>query len=184
MIVGIEGEVIKKEPTQLYIKTHGLVYEVSVSLNCSAKCEGKNIFLYTTFIVREDGHKLFGFYNESEKLLFDTLIKINGVGPKVALAICSSFTPESFSEALYKKDVNLLKKVPGIGPKSASRILVELSEFIVDSVGSKGASFNEAMLALESLGFKKEQIQGVLAKIEGGSTAEIVKEALKALQRL
>jgi len=184
MIVGIEGEIVKKEPTVLYIKTHGLVYEVNVSFNCSAKVNKEGVFLFTTHIIREDGQKLFGFIDESEKLMFDTLIKINGVGPKVALAICSTFTPSEFSEAVYKKDVNMLKRVPGVGPKSASRILVELSEFIVESADSKGKSFQEAGLALESLGFKKETIAQVLSKIESGSTSEIVKEALKQLQRI
>jgi len=186
MIVGIEGRIEHKEPTNIHINTNGVIYNIFVSLNCSSAITSTNIKLFTTYIVKEDSQSLYGFIDINEKKLFDTVIKINGVGPKVALAICSTFTPSSFSQIVSNKDVGTLKRVPGIGPKGASRILVELSGFLVDGNSDespKGASINEASMALESLGFKKDQINKVLASCNATSTALLVKEALKGLQK-
>jgi Holliday junction DNA helicase RuvA len=117
--------------------------------------------------------------------MFDTVLKINGVGPKVGLAICSTFTPETFAKVVSAKDVGLLKRVPGIGPKAASRILVELADFIVDGEdeSSGNSAMVEAIMALESLGFKKDAIQKALTGCSG-DTSTLVKEGLKKLQRL
>jgi Holliday junction DNA helicase RuvA len=187
MIVGIEGKVEAREPTWLHINVGGLIYEVNVSLNASNAVAGKEqVKLYVTQIIREDANLLFGFADRNEKKMFDTLLKINGVGPKVAQAVCSTFTPETFAKIVAAKDVALLKRVPGIGPKAASRILVELADFIVDTSageGSAAADHQEAAMALESLGFKKEAIRKALAG-ESGDTATLVKAALKKLQRL
>jgi Holliday junction DNA helicase RuvA len=187
MIVGIEGKVEAREPTWLHINVGGLIYEVNVSLNTSNAVAGaERVKLHVTQIIREDANLLFGFTDRNEKKMFDTLLKINGVGPKVAQAVCSTFTPESFAKIVAAKDVALLKRVPGIGPKAASRILVELADFIVDSSegeGNAAAGHQEAVMALESLGFKKEAIRKALAG-ESGDTATLVKAALKKLQRL
>lgn len=185
MIVGIEGTIEKKEPTLLNINVHGLIYEVNVSLNCSGKITENNVKLYVTHIIREDAQTLYGFLDVNEKKLFDTVIKINGVGPKVALAICSTFTPGSFSQIVSSNDISMLKRVPGIGPKGASRILVELSGFIIDGEeDNEGASNSlEASLALESLGFKKDVVSKVLKSCTATNTSELVKQALKLLQK-
>jgi Holliday junction DNA helicase RuvA len=186
MIVAIEGKIVKKEPTLLHLKTQsGLTYEVKISLHCSASIENEIISLATTQIIKEDSHTLFGFISESEKIMFDRVIKINGVGPSTALAICSTFTPEQFSQALIASDVNTIKKVPGIGPKSAKRILVELSDFNFQDTLSDtlSVSKNEAFMALESLGFKKESIKKVLSSAKSESTSDLIKEALKQLGR-
>jgi Holliday junction DNA helicase RuvA len=188
MIVGIEGKIEHREPTRLHIKLGGLIYEVNVSLNTSSAVQGKSsVKLFVTQIIREDADLLYGFMERNEKKMFDTLLKINGVGPKVAQAVCSTFTPETFSRVVASKDVGLLKRVPGIGPKAAGRILVELADFIMDgSVSEDGgvsSERHEAMMALESLGFKKEAIRKALSE-ESGDTAELVKKALKKLQRL
>ncbi len=186
MIVGINGKIIKKEPTLLHIDVNGLVYEVFVSVNCSAKITENNISLFTTYIIREDSQALYGFLDINEKKLFDTVIKINGVGPKVALAICSTFTPSSFSQIVSSNDISMLKRVPGIGPKGASRILVELSGFVIDGnseEGSSGKNTIEASMALESLGFKKDVISKVLSSCTATNTSDLVKEALKRLQK-
>ena len=82
-------------------------------------------------LIKEDSNNLYGFLDSNEKKLFDTVIKINGVGPKAAMAICSTFTPSSFAEIVETSDVTMLKRVPGIGPKGASRILVELTGFVI-----------------------------------------------------
>jgi len=186
MIVGIEGIIDKKEPTVIHLNVNGLIYEVFVSLNCSAQISKNNIKLFTTHIIKEDSQALYGFMNNSEKKLFDTVIKINGVGPKVAMAICSTFTPSIFAQVINNKDVTMLKRVPGIGPKQASRILVELSGFIVDGTeefGKENSYILEASLALESLGFKKETVSKILSGCVSTNTSDLVKEALKKLQK-
>ena len=186
MIVAIEGEVVYKEPTLLHILVYGLTHEVHVSINSSNKIESSKVKLFTTQIIREDTNALYGFLTKDEKRMFDTLLKINGVGPKVALAVCSTFTPETFAKIVSAKDVGMLKRVPGIGPKAASRILVELADFIVsgsEDSSSAGASILEATMALESLGFKKDAIKKALSG-ESGSVQDLVKIGLKKLQRL
>ncbi len=184
MIVALEGEVIKKEPTSLHIKTKsGLVYLVKVSLNSSPKITTDRVYLHTTLIIKEDSHTLYGFIEPLEKTMFDRVIKINGVGPSTALAICSTFTPEAFAEAVTTQDLDSIKLVPGIGPKSAKRILIELGDFILvpkeESIDTK--SKKDAILALESLGFKKDKIQKALKDSNSKDTGELIKEALKRL---
>ncbi len=187
MIIAVSGEIVKKEPTLLHIKTpFGVTYEVKTSINSSSKIDTQDITLHTTLIIREDAHTLFGFIDEQEKRLFDRLIKINGVGPSTALAICSTFTPESFSQAVINQDVSAIKTVPGIGPKSAKRILVELGDFSLDGLSGdapNNSNISEATMALESLGFKKEAIKKVLSGVTASDTQTVVKEALKKLAK-
>ena len=185
MIIAIEGELVKKEPTLLHVKSaSGLIYAIKVSLNCSSKIDSKQLFLHTTLIIRDDAHILFGFLDEDEKMIFDRVLKISGVGPSTALAICSTFSPKSFQEAIISQDINALKSVPGIGAKSAKRILVELGDFNIDLNKESGStSLNEASMALESLGFKKESIKKVLKDLKDGDTQTLIKEALKKLTK-
>lgn len=186
MIVGIEGIVEHKEPTLVHINTAGVIHEVHTSINTSNAIAENKTRLFVTQVIREDAHLLFGFVDKNEQKMFDTVLKINGVGPKVGLAICSTFTPSTFAQVVAAKDVAMLKRVPGIGPKAASRILVELADFIVDGHGEEsgqGVAIGEAMMALESLGFKKEAIQKVLSGLNG-DTSMLVKAGLKKLQRL
>ena len=185
MIVGIEGTVERKEPTFVHINVNGMIHEVHVSINTSNAIQESKVKLFVTQVIREDSNNLFGFIDTNEKKMFDTVLKINGVGPKVGLAICSTFTPSTFAKVVASKDVSMLKRVPGIGPKAASRILVELADFIVDGNEESGHSgaLGEAEMALESLGFKKEAIRKVLSGATG-DTSSLVKEGLKKLQRL
>ena len=185
MIIGLIGKVVKKEPTVVWLNVNGVIYEVFVSLNCSSKIISDEVKFEITEVIREDAHNLYGFLDTNEKKLFDTVIKINGVGPKVGLAICSTFTPTSFAQIITNHDVNMLKRVPGIGPKGASRILVELSGFVVDGLESgEDSNINlEASLALESLGFKKDLITTVLKTCTSTTTSELVREALSKLQK-
>ncbi len=186
MIIGLRGKLLVKEPTKLHLEVQGVVYEVFVSLQTSMVLSEDEVYLHITHIVREDAQLLYGFYDKQEKAMFDQLIKINGVGPKVGLAICSTFSPTGFLQIVRSSDVATLKRVPGIGPKSASRILVELSGFMPEvndeTTSSVVQSKHEASLALESLGFKKEAIAKALKKCTAGDTSEIVKQALKQLQ--
>ena len=186
MIVGIEGTIERKDPTFVHLNVNGLIHEVNISVNTSNSISEKRVKLLVTQIIREDANLLFGFMEANEKKMFDTLIKINGVGPKVAMATCSTFAPSTFARVVSDKDVSLLKRVPGIGPKAASRILVELADFIVDGNAEDSAresGMSDAILALESLGFKKEHIKKALAGATG-DIASLVKQGLKKLQRL
>jgi len=182
MIVAIEGEVVKKEPTLLHIKTYGITRAVHISLNCSSKIDSKSVSLHITQILKEDSDNLYGFLDTQEKFMFDRVIKINGIGPSTALAICSTFTPEVFAKIIASNDVGSIKMVPGIGPKTAKRVLVELSDFTFDGlVEAKDKNFKEALEALESLGFKKDKISKILLECDSKDTASLVKEALKKL---
>ncbi len=183
MIVAIEGEVVKKEPTFLHLKLpNGLTYRINISLYCSVKITSTLLTLHITQVIKEDSHTMFGFIDNMEKLMFDRVIKINGVGPSTALAICSTFTPEAFSKAVLSQDVASLKAVPGIGPKSAKRILIELGDFnLMSDMDSVNKEKQDALLALESLGFKKETIKKVLASSKFTTTQDLIKEALKKL---
>jgi len=186
MIVGLIGNIEHKEPNKLHLEVNGVIYEVFISLHTFSTLSSEKVKLYINHIIREDAQQLYGFAQKGEKTLFEGMLKINGIGPKAALAICSTFTPEQFAGIISSKDVNALKKVPGIGPKSAARIMVELAGF--DAILLQGESFttsasSEALMALESLGFKKEQIVTSLSKCSGTDTPTRVKEALKQLQK-
>jgi Holliday junction DNA helicase RuvA len=189
MIVGVNGDVVYKEPSFVHINVNGVVYEVFISLHTFSALGAKGVSLYTIQIIREDANLLYGFLDMSEKKLFARLIKINGVGPKVAMAICSTYTPGQFATVLSNKDLKAVQKVPGIGPKSAGRILVELNGFDAEMLQSSGGSqktvaYNEASEALEALGFKKDKISKALSACEADDTASLVKGALKLLQTI
>jgi len=189
MIVGLEGNIVYKEPSFVHINVNGIVYEVFISLHTFSALGSEKVSLFTTQIIREDANLLYGFMDMNEKKLFARLIKINGVGPKVAMAICSTYIPAQFATILSNKDVKAVQKVPGIGPKSAGRILVELNGFDVEMLSaqatpSASAAYNEASEALEALGFKKEKISKALSTCKGEDTASLVKGALKLLQTI
>lgn len=188
MIVGLNGNIKYKEPSFVHIDVSGVVYEVFISLQTFSALGRDEVSLFTTQIIREDAQLLFGFLEMSEKKMFARLIKINGVGPKVAMAICSTYTPAQFATVINNKDMNGVKKVPGIGPKSAGRILVELVGFDVELMSSTDApvsqAFAQASEALESLGFTKTKISKALSACSGSDTSSLVKEALKLLQTL
>jgi Holliday junction DNA helicase RuvA len=186
MIIGLNGKIVKKELSFVDILTPGgVIYRVFVSVNCYSLLKSDEVTIHTTHIVREDGQALYGFMDVNEQKMFEMLLKVNGVGPKVAMAICSTFTPSVFSQIIENKDITTLKRVPGIGPKSAGVILVQLGGFVVDMEERSGASqaYEEAAMALESLGFKKEAVQKTLAKCQGSDTESLVKEALRYFQK-
>jgi holliday junction DNA helicase RuvA len=187
MIIGLEGIIEYKEPSLVHLNVNNVIYEVFISLHTYSTIGSEKTRLHIHHIIREDAQQLYGFAQKSEKILFDGMLKINGIGPKAALAICSTFTPEQFAGIISSKDINALKKVPGIGPKSASRIMVELAGFdaiLLNSGPMASSAATEASMALESLGFKKEQIAKALSMSHATDTATLVKDALKQLQKL
>ncbi len=189
MIAAIKGKVEKKEPNRVLVDVNGVVYEIFISLNSYSKLKDE-VYLHTIYIIREDAHLLFGFIDEKEKQLFEKLLKINGVGPKVALSICSTFSPFEFANIISSNDIKSLKKVPGIGPKSAGRILVELNGFDAillsdEDTTNSNSVVNEASMALESLGYKKDDISKALSLCSlKDDTSSLVKEALKVLSKV
>ena len=189
MIVGLAGKVVYKEPGIVHLDVSNVVYEIFISLQTFSSLQ-EEVRLHTTHIVREDAQLLYGFATKAEKSLFERLIKINGVGPKVAMAICSTYTPEQFAQVIAQKDMTAIKRVPGIGPKSAGRILVELNGFdeeLLEKANSgepASRAHAEATEALEALGFKKEQISKALSSAHASDTAGLVKEALKQLRTI
>ncbi|MDR2342675.1 MAG: Holliday junction branch migration protein RuvA, partial [Campylobacteraceae bacterium] len=153
MITAIEGKVTNKEPTSVYIKTlSGVTYKIAVSLYCASAINNNDVIeLKITQIIREDANLLFGFLDVDEQRMFEQLIKLNGIGTSTAIAICSTLTPSAFAKALASSDTGALIKVPGIGLKSAKRILVELGEFALQSsLNASSQSQTEAALALET----------------------------------
>lgn len=182
MIAGLIGSVYNKNGNSVLFNVNGVIYEVFMSLNSISSIKDNDILLITQ-ITREDGVFLYGFLQKSEKDLFDTLIKINGIGPKVAMAICSSFNPNEFIHIAYNNDFVSLKKVPGIGEKMAKRIIVEISgklESIDNS--SLPQHKSQAIEALESLGFKRSDFIKIIEDSKLSNTQDIIKEALKSLR--
>ena len=182
MIKAIEGLITKKEPTQLWIKCAGITYGVNISLFTSAALQkGQNIELYITQIIREDANLLYGFLKESEQRIFELLLKVNGIGASTAMAVCSSLNPDEFSAAVINGDDAVLKRVPGIGPKTARTLIAQLSDAKLGEISSANNASSEAFMALESLGFKRDKISAALAKCTSNDTASLIKEALKIL---
>jgi len=179
MISGIIGKVKKKENGRVFIETRcGLIYEINVNFRDFSKIDGE-IELLVVIVKKDDSDEIYGFLDEIEKELFKKLIKISGVGPKIALAILSTFTISEFESIVANEDIALLKRVPGIGQKMAKRILVEFSSF-----SFKASKQNEVIIALEGLGFKRENILKVIDKLKAKTIEEKIKEALKLLAKV
>lgn len=182
MIKAIEGVVTKKTPTKILLKAFGVSYEVNLSLNSSSKINlGDSVEILITQILKEDSDNFYGFLEENEQKMFELLIKLNGIGAVSAMAICSNFSFDEFLTCIQSGNFNVLTNVPGIGLKTARRIVAELSDAkIVDSQSLPDYK-KETILALESLGFKKDKITKILTTCEGKTTQDLIKEALKKL---
>lgn len=204
MICGIIGNVLELGAMSAEIEANGVVYEVALSVQTSAKLTlGERVHLRITHIVREDAELLFGFLDKLEQSTFERLLKINGVGPRVALAILSTFSPQKFASLVQSKDIKLLQKVPGVGAKSAGKILLDLAGFCLQILEESGESvagdvrsgvgvlnsndvanqkaIKEAIAALETLGYKLSEIKKVLPQVQANDTPNIIKEALRLL---
>lgn len=182
MVKAIEGVISHKEPTFIIIKTNsGVSYGLFVSLFCATSLEkGQKTELYTTMIIKEDSHKLYGFLDKNEQKMFELLLKVNGIGATTAMAVCSSLDTNSFYKALSLGDENAFKQVPGIGPKSAKRIIVELGDAKI-AFESGDENKSQALQALLSLGFKQDRVLKALSECKANDTSELIKEALKKL---
>tara|TARA_Y100000814_G_C12344092_1_gene405195 strand:- start:1265 stop:1840 length:576 start_codon:yes stop_codon:yes gene_type:complete len=191
MIVHVSGKLVYKEPSSVIIDVNGIGYKLYISLNsynnlCSIN---KEISLLTYFNVSEKGQDLFGFIDPAEKKIFELLISVSGIGPKIAINMLSVVTPNDFQERLISGEVKMLTSLPGIGPKTAKRLIVELKDKFVDSdsddlpIDDSVDLNNDALNALKSLGFRDKDIRRILNKIDNNLTTEDkIKQALKELR--
>ncbi len=170
MICLIEGKLVRKMPMEVVVETSGVGYLLQVSLSTSGVLpeEGSNVRLFTSLIIRDDMPQLYGFATEMEYKLFQKMILIPGVGPKIALRILSRLTPDEILNAVINQDIDFLKKTPGIGRKIAERLIVELKDRIdgieITEKEPKGAFISEAIEALIVLGYKRNDAQQIVRK--------------------
>src|SRR5436853_116691 len=134
MIGQIRGIIIEKQPPQLMVDVLGIGYEIDAPMSTFYQLpeSGQEVTLFTHFVVREDAHHLYGFYTRDERLLFRTLLKVNGVGPRLALTILSSTSPEEFVRFVLNNDTASLVHLPGIGKKTAERLVIEMRDKLSD----------------------------------------------------
>ena len=194
MIGRLKGILLEKQPPAILVDVQGVGYELEASMSTFyhlPEC-GETITLHTHMVVREDAQLLYGFFSPSERLMFRTLIKISGVGPKLALTILSGMSAEDFSRCILEGDSKALTQLPGVGKKTAERLVVELKDRIEkdDSIMLPGATtklekhenpVNDAVSALISLGYKAQQASQMIRNmdVEGKSTEEIIRAALQ-----
>lgn len=196
MIGSLNGLIISKKPSEVLLEVNGIGYEVYIPLSTSFKLPSvdQTVQLLTHLIVREDQHTLYGFITEDERKLFRALIKISGVGPKLALTILSGINVEGFIRSVQMQDVDTLVHLPGIGKKTAERLLVEMKDKVGqmgdiaqnDAVESKDLRIiKEAHNALTSLGYKSVEARKILDGIDSnGLTVEaLLKQALQSLNK-
>jgi holliday junction DNA helicase ruvA len=199
MIGFLRGKVTYTFPDYCFLDVHDVGYRVFVSHQTRNHLSvGEEVMLYIHTHVREDAILLYGFFSQDEYDLFQHLIGISGIGPKVAQGILSAITANEFYRLIHQKDVKAITKLPGIGKKTAERIILELkdkltsSSFDDDSFADHAAGFadgmgdkiSEATEALLNLGFGQSEIQSVLKKkMDWESTEEIIRYALAELQR-
>lgn len=183
MIVYLEGEIIKKTPAFIILKTYGVGYGINLSLLSAARInKGDKVALLITQIIKEDSNKLYGFLDESEQILFEALIKVNGIGATSAMALLSSMDVASLQSAIINENAKALCKAPGIGAKSASRLILELKDKIIKlGISAENNYYYEASEALLALGFKQEAVIKALKDINANSVSEVIKLALKKL---
>lgn len=198
MYAYIKGTLEEKAKDSIVIETSGIGYKIYVSENTMSKLGelGEKIKIYTHYHVREDNISLYGFNSNEELKMFELLLQVSGVGAKTAISMLSNITPSKFALAIISNDLKTLTKIPGIGNKSAQRMVLELkdklkTETAIESVEEtdneldNSESLNEATQALQILGYNKNEITKVFDKFETKklSTEEIIKNALKLLAR-
>ncbi len=200
MIGFLKGRLAVKQPPMLLVDVNGVGYEVEAPMSTfyGLPATGEAVALFTHLVVREDAHILFGFGTEAERRLFRGLLKISGVGPKIALGILSGSSVEDFLRTIEAEDVAMLTRIPGIGRKTAERVIIEMRDSVQKlsapvpggeptAQGASGAPTpqSEAFSALIALGYKPPEITRLLKAADepGLSTTEIIRRALKSAVR-
>jgi Holliday junction DNA helicase RuvA len=193
----LHGLLLRKEPPALLVDVGGVGYELEAPMTTfyELPAVGEQITLYTHLVVREDAHLLYGFAREAQRRLFRDLLKVNGVGPRVALAVLSGLSDREFTRCVAEEDITRLTKVPGIGRKTAERLVIEMRDKLpkdvpqpaihaaADGPAAPADPVSEAVSALVSLGYKPNEasraVRGMATK--GLSAEEIIRQALKGM---
>ena len=188
MIASLRGRLLSKRPDGVIIDVGGVGYSVTVPLSTLASLpdETSEVFLYTYTHVREDILQLFGFRVEEEKRIFTTLIGVSGIGPRIALSILSTIPADTFYGLVHAEDVEALCRVPGLGKKTAQRIILELREKLPAMREKKDVLYEDTLSALVNLGYKKNIAQDALDKAYNSGVRDIeslLRETLKYLTR-
>ena len=194
MIGHLRGRLVSKHPPQLVVDVGGVGYEIEAPMSTfyGLPATGAEVQLHTHLVVREDAHVLYGFGTERERSLFRELIKVSGVGPRIALAILSGVSVDEFQRCVDGHDVAALVRVPGIGRKTAERLVIEMRDRLGGLPGpataagggqvGPGGAQAEAFAALVALGYKPPEITRLLQKVDPSvsSTEELIRHALRA----
>jgi holliday junction DNA helicase RuvA len=190
----LRGKLLRKQPPILVLDVHGVGYEVEAPMSTFYDLPeaGSEIVLHTHLVVREDAHILFGFATEAERRLFRALIRVNGVGPRLALTILSGISADAFARCVRDNDSAALTRLPGIGKKTAERLVVEMRDRLDKIDDATGAGVNaddpreEALSALVSLGYKPPEALRMLQAIRETdlSSEELIRRALQSAVRV
>ena len=196
MIGFLKGRLAAKQPPGLMIDVGGVGYELEAPMSTfyGLPATGEPVALFTHMVVREDAHVLYGFATDSERRLFRGLLKVSGVGPKIALAILSGSSVEDFLRIIEAEDIAMLTRIPGIGRKTAERVVIEMRDSVAKfgtasaaadaapAAGSSGSAQSEAFSALLALGYKAPEASRLLKAVEepGLLTTELIRNALRA----
>ena len=192
MIGSLRGRLAGKQAPHIVLECNGVGYEIETPMSTflDLPAPGTEIFLHTHLLVREDAQILYGFASEDERALFRTLLKVNRVGAKMALGVLSAMSASDFRRCVEYEDAAMLSKVPGIGKKTAERLIMEMRDK-VDKVGApslrgetvtvEASSRSEAFDALVALGYKANEVNKLLGKLDtdGKSAEDIIRQALK-----
>lgn len=202
MIGRLRGNIIEKQPPQALIEVGGVGYEVQMPMSCFYELQdvGQEVIVYTHFVVREDAQLLYGFNTTRERALFREVIKANGVGPKLGLAILSGMTAEQFVDCVEREDISTLVKLPGVGKKTAERLVVEMKDRLKGwssgdlfkttpssmpgvSASSANDVVDEAVSALIALGYKDVQAMKIVKQVSepNMSSEALIRAALRAM---
>jgi len=198
MIGRLTGVLARKEPPALLVDVNGVGYELEAPMTTFYDLPpvGEKVTLFTHLVVREDAHLLYGFSRESQRRLFRNLLKINGVGPRVALAVLSGLSEEEFVRCVQHEDIARLIQVPGIGRKTAERLVIEMRDKLpsvpegaapseTPAAATPTDPVSEAVSALIALGYKPNEASRVVRAVpaKGLGAEEIIRQALKAMAR-
>ena len=195
MIGSLIGLIKEKTPSSILLEVNGIGYEISIPLSTSFQLPkvGESAFLLTHLVVREDQHSLYGFATEEERKLFRALIKISGVGAKLAITILSGTNVTGFIQSVVNEDIDALVHLPGIGKKTAERLVVEMKDKISEISDEQqnlqdsgvNSAVAEAINALVNLGYKTKDAKNILDKIDSEelSVEDLIRQALKSLNK-
>lgn len=190
MIGRLSGVLLEKNPPQVLVDVQGLGYEVDVPMSTfyNLPANGEKVTLLTQFIVREDGQFLYGFATEAERFTFRQLIKISGVGARMALAVLSGLSVNDLAQAIARQEAGRLTKVPGIGKKTAERLLLELKGKLADALPSSAPAIEDCqhdiLNALLALGYNdREAAMAMKILPPGVSTSDGIRQALRQLSK-